>query len=521
MTRLRRIKLFSLALTSFVLILVVVNVYEYLKVRNNIVPSLMSEISNTELSEIRSYFTSVSEQLNVVKEWGKNGVFQYDNTKDLNKIFFPLLEQQGGISSLVLANNLGDEYFLFKDNKGWITRQLHATNDRKHSLHFTRWTSAEQKSDAWKELSDYDPRETAWFFPPDSTSQVRWSLIHTFMQSKEEGITAAISWANRSSSDYTVFGLDIPITSIKQFLSLRNKTYPGIIFIFNRSGDFFIASDFNQPASGEQETAENPEQLLARVLEIWKSEGQPHKSPLRFSRDKEKWLASLQPLDQAEPLFWLGVAVREKEFLAQINSKLFQTDKIDLAIAFIGSGLLYFLLWGMGRRQTPSPAPPAIVRLNSYINKGEGVGIEFKSTIRTNLKTAKHGKEIELAWLKAVVAFLNSAGGVLLIGVDDAGKITGLQSDGFENRDKSLLHVKNLVNHHIGAEFSSFLETTIVEIEEKEVLMIECNPVSSPVFLNIGKNEEFYVRSGPSSTKLSPSQTVHYVMQKGLSQADS
>ncbi len=149
-----------------------------------------------------------------------------------------------------------------------------------------------------------------------------------------------------------------------------------------------------------------------------------------------------------------------------------------------------------------TPSHTAIVRLNDYINKGEGVDIEFKSTIRTNLKTGKNGKEIELAWLKAVVAFLNSTGGALLIGVDDAGKKSGIESDGFENKDKSLLHVKNLINHHIGAEFSSFLETTLVEIDEKEVMMIECRPASSPIFLNIGKNEEFYIQSIMSCRKL-------------------
>jgi len=32
----------------------------------------MLDISNTELEEIQSYFLSVSEQLNIVEEWGEN-----------------------------------------------------------------------------------------------------------------------------------------------------------------------------------------------------------------------------------------------------------------------------------------------------------------------------------------------------------------------------------------------------------------------------------------------------------------
>jgi len=507
-------KMLFLALVAFILILTGINSYQYLRIRTNIAPALISEISNAELSEIRSYFSSITEQLNMVKEWGGNGVLQYDKVTELNKLFFPLLENQPSISSLVLASSQGDEYFLHQGDKSWTTRQSSPIKEKNHSLHFTEWASAEQQLKVWEESSTYDPRDAPWFFSPDYEDQIHWSLIHTFMHSKELGITAAISWGTPSSS-FTVFGLDIPIKRIQQFLTLRNKKRAGIIFLINNSGDFSITSDLNEPVPPLQPaTTQSPDQVVNEALKVWKSEGQLSNSPVKFLKNKQRWLASFQPIDQEQLNFWLGVATPEKEFMAQINSRLFRIDILDLLIAAAGSALLSILLWKMKHMQDPPPAPPAIVRLNSYINKGEGVGVEFKSTIRTNLKTNKHGKEIELAWLKAVVAFLNSTGGALLIGVDDAGIIKGLELDGFDNKDKCLLHVKNLLNHHIGAEFSNSLKTTIVEIEEKEVLMVECNPVTSPVFLYIGKNEEFYVRSGPSSTKLSLSQTVQYVMQK-------
>jgi len=510
------IKSILLSLVTFVLIAAAMNIYEYLKVKTDIAPALISEISDTELDEIQSFFTSVSEQLNIVKEWGENGVLQYDNVIDLNRLFFPLFANQASINGLILASKTGNEYFLYKDDEGWVTRQSKSTTAGERSLQFIRWTAFDQHLELWQKNSTDNPREAAWFFSPDSDNQVHWSLIHTFEHSKEPGVTATISWKNPSSSDSTVFGLDIPIKSIQQFLSLRNEKHPGIIFLVNNSTDFYISSDINHSAI-EEGTAKDPEKIMAKVLQTWKAKDRPHNSPLIFFKGKQRWLASFQPLTPENPLFWLGVAAPEKDFLSSINSRLFKIDMLDLIIAAIGSGMLYLILWKTGHTHIVPPAPAAIVRLNSYINEGEGVGVEFKSTIRTNLKTGKNGKEIELAWLKAVVAFLNSTGGVLLIGLDDAGQISGLEPDGFENRDKSLLHVKNLINHHIGAEFSSFLRTTVVEIDEKEVMMVECSPASSPIFLNIGKNEEFYIRSGPSSTKLSPSQTVNYIMQKAHS----
>lgn len=106
-------------------------------------------------------------------------------------------------------------------------------------------------------------------------------------------------------------------------------------------------------------------------------------------------------------------------------------------------------------------------KINALIKAGESTTLEFKSTMRTNLKTGKIGKEIEIAWLKTVVAFMNSDGGILLIGVADTGKILGTEIDNFVNEDKCRLHFKNMLNTHIGAEFTRFIHLKVVTIQKK------------------------------------------------------
>ena len=152
--------------------------------------------------------------------------------------------------------------------------------------------------------------------------------------------------------------------------------------------------------------------------------------------------------------------------------------------------------------------------ITALIRAGESTTLEFKSTMRTNLRTGKAGKEIEIAWLKTVAAFMNSDGGILLIGVDDTGNILGIDADNFANEDKCRLHFKNMLNTHIGAEFTRFIHLKIVTITEKTVLIVECERVRRPVFLSIGKQEDFFIRSGPSSIKLSMSQMVKYLGER-------
>jgi len=153
-------------------------------------------------------------------------------------------------------------------------------------------------------------------------------------------------------------------------------------------------------------------------------------------------------------------------------------------------------------------------RIKSLISSGEGSQVEFKSTLRWNLKTDRAEKVIDKAWLKSIAAFLNSDGGVLLVGVEDKGDILGIGSDNFDNEDKYLLHVNNRIQQHIGLEHAAFIGYQLVPVDNQKVLLVECQPSPSPVFLKFGKEEEFYIRVGPGSRRLSTSEVVAYVTNR-------
>ena len=153
-------------------------------------------------------------------------------------------------------------------------------------------------------------------------------------------------------------------------------------------------------------------------------------------------------------------------------------------------------------------------KLRELINIGENERIELKSSFRTNLHTKEFDRRIEHAMLKTITAFLNTKGGELLIGVSDGGHILGLEDDNFQNNDKMMLHLTNLLKTHIGNEFLPFIKTEIIEFDEKKVLLITCKESKNRVFLKIGGEEEFYVRNGPSSVKLEGSSLVDYIRHK-------
>ena len=150
-------------------------------------------------------------------------------------------------------------------------------------------------------------------------------------------------------------------------------------------------------------------------------------------------------------------------------------------------------------------------RTKDIIHQGESEKIEFKSTLRYNIHTAKFGREIEHAALKSIAAFLNSWGGILLVGVNDSQQVTGLETDHFENDDKAMLHLTNMIKERMGPHFMQFISCSIEPIDLHKVMRIDVSPSNLPAFLCNNNEEFFYVRTGPSTTELKPSRIYDYI----------
>ncbi|MFZ4522804.1 MAG: helix-turn-helix domain-containing protein [Bacteroidales bacterium] len=148
----------------------------------------------------------------------------------------------------------------------------------------------------------------------------------------------------------------------------------------------------------------------------------------------------------------------------------------------------------------------------TIIREGENDVIEFKSTLRWDIRAGKTNQAVERACLKTIAAFLNTNGGTLLIGIRDDGSVEGIESDKFVNDDKFLLHLWTLIRTCLGREVSQYIRTTLEKAEEKTICLVQCRQSARPVFLRQpGFDEDFYIRVGPSSNAMDISEALKYI----------
>jgi len=151
------------------------------------------------------------------------------------------------------------------------------------------------------------------------------------------------------------------------------------------------------------------------------------------------------------------------------------------------------------------------------IKRGESKTLEFKSTLRWNLKENKQDdKAVTHAALKTIAAFLNTEGGDLLIGVSDDGSIVGIEHDRLESDDKFMRHLAQVVRNGMGDRAGTCIDPRTQIVQGRTVCVVSCQRSPEPVFLNWKGMEsnpsgDFYVRSGPGTVKLSLESAKEYI----------
>jgi len=125
--------------------------------------------------------------------------------------------------------------------------------------------------------------------------------------------------------------------------------------------------------------------------------------------------------------------------------------------------------------------------LDTIIQSGEGYKTEFKRNVNSDLA-------------KEIVAFANSSGGIILIGVEDDGTIAGITVDN-SLRSKVQMAARDC-DPSINVSMRTFKNVLIVDVHEGKDKPYRCT-------------NGFYIRNGASSIKLSTQEIISFIKTEG------
>ena len=161
-----------------------------------------------------------------------------------------------------------------------------------------------------------------------------------------------------------------------------------------------------------------------------------------------------------------------------------------------------------------------VERLGALRAQPEGQQLEFKSTSKCNLHTNKRDGAIESAVVKTVAGFLNTQGGILLIGVDDSGKIRGISEDLALCRNNMDQYERwlcgDLLSERLGsAVIANHVTFNSVHVEGHDVVEVAVLPSTSVVWDAASDGREaLYVRNGNETRELLGRQIAEFLQKR-------
>ena len=149
------------------------------------------------------------------------------------------------------------------------------------------------------------------------------------------------------------------------------------------------------------------------------------------------------------------------------------------------------------------------------ISHGENSVLEFKSSLRWDIKQSKVNKQLVFVVLKTIAGFMNNKGGTLLIGIEDDGKIIGLEKD-YQNlkkpdRDGFEQLIFTAISTNLGTYLSNYVHVIFHTIDSKDICRIIIMPTPRPVFVKQGSVTKFYIRTGVSTRELNVEEAAKFI----------
>jgi len=436
----------------------------------------------------------------------------------LRTSFSRVLKKHGALTAVMVSDGEGLLYMLTRQQSGLqeivpVRKDGGTTRITLLKADGSAVEEAKKVHDDSSEFNDILANEFKHLMP----GQINWRSSYRYYDAGESWLTAS-TLIVVNGQNY-MMSYVFPVDTVVSRLGGAERGSAEKVFLFWDSGKVLpIEGAAQGEIQGDRAShaldAENvSDPVISKVSALLASGDKYRKAPFLFSVNKEAWWGYVLPLSVFGDTMSLGVAVPRKNIVSALTSDTF-LQVFGGFLVILAAGALFVLhrnrarIQALGLKQKMPVSAQDVLRL---IAEGESSELEFKQTLRFNLKSGKNGREIEHASMKTVAGFMNSAGGTLFVGVADDGVVAGFEEDKFGNADKALLHFNNLVNQHFGAEFARYIDTAVIEVQGKSVLRVFCIPAAVPAILKNGQNEEFYVRSGPASRQLSLSQFYEWL----------
>ena len=340
------------SLTFLVLSVMAVTAFTYYKNSRAILSlteDLIDQINNRVIQKTTSYLFTAVDMTELSSKVAGEGAKTLLENQGLNSLMINILVLHPQLTMFNIGNERGDFLQQKRMSDGTIATK---TIDRSKKDPKVTWKYRDQSGKVIKEESiqeKYDPRERPWYIGAKEKDSLFWSDVYIFNTGKIPGITASAPVRAGNGELMGIFGLDIPLIEISNFLEdlrkeIQDKKFgkTAIAFIVNSKGDLVAYPDITQPMIKEGEDKFRSRKVLELevnppiVQESYKHFAETQDTKFTIEIDGKRYIASYKKFpDTFEKDWTIGLVVPEDDYIGAIK----ETNKLMLTISIVILGI--------------------------------------------------------------------------------------------------------------------------------------------------------------------------------------
>ncbi len=140
---------------------------------------------------------------------------------------------------MYLGKENGDFIMAHRDNKSFVTKIIYQQNKKEEVKQYNIYG---ELTSATNQETSFDPRTRSWYFQTKEEEKAIWTDLYMFFTGKRPGITASYPLFNDNQTFEGVFGVDLELSEISEFLSFQKKYYNSKIIILNYKNEIVAQS---------------------------------------------------------------------------------------------------------------------------------------------------------------------------------------------------------------------------------------------------------------------------------------
>ena len=306
---------------------------------------------------LQDNLSAVESLLKAACGWAVGGRLPIDDVRGFNGLLMPLLANDRRISSVLYADEDGNELLLLRTASGWHNRITTAGEIGKRNR-ILEWSEDGQLLDqAWRP-SRYDPRLRPWFvgaMMQGEDHETFWTTPYRFFTTGDPGISASVRWTTAGGRT-RILAFDMLLADLSALTSQLEVGRNGGVAVLTDEGSVLGLprhTNFQDPLAVREAVLKPADRIGVRYLTDglgeWRKLGKPANTSFTYRSDGTEWVGHFSRQQLAGDQLWVGGFARRDDFVPASLSDIMQIAALLLTAGLAGMLLALRLARRIGK----------------------------------------------------------------------------------------------------------------------------------------------------------------------------